>query len=51
MSQITSHVLDTTRGVPAVGLAINLYQLNSDAWQLLATDKTDQNGRNERSRP
>jgi 5-hydroxyisourate hydrolase len=29
MTTITTHVLDTSRGAPAEGLAVTLYQLNS----------------------
>lgn len=45
MSQITTHVLDTTRGLPAQGLAISLYQQSGDNWQALANGVTNSDGR------
>lgn len=45
MSQITTHVLDTTRGLPAKDLPITLYQQNADGWQELASGRTNSDGR------
>ena len=45
MSQITTHVLDTARGRPAAGVAVQLSFLQLDNWQLLATGTTDTDGR------
>lgn len=45
MSQITTHVLDTTRGKPAKGLPITLFAQTSDGWQQLATGITNADGR------
>ena len=45
MSQITTHVLDTTRGQPAANLPITLFKEQGDAWQELATGMTNQDGR------
>ena len=45
MSQITSHILDTTRGKPAAAVPISLFQQQGEQWQLLATGNTDQDGR------
>ena len=46
ISQITTHVLDTTRGMPAQQVPISLYQLLPDnSWTLLANDKTNEDGR------
>jgi len=45
MSQITTHVLDTTRGLPASGLAITLYQQAGDNWEQLASGTTNSDGR------
>lgn len=45
MSQITTHILDTARGCPAVGVAVKLSLQVADAWQLLATGTTNSDGR------
>jgi len=46
ISQITTHVLDTTRGLPAKNLPITLYQQTDNRlWHQLATGITDQDGR------
>ncbi len=47
MSQgyLTTHVLDTARGVPAAGLRITLYDLSGDAPSLLAEMVTNDDGR------
>jgi 5-hydroxyisourate hydrolase len=46
MSQITTHVLDTARGLPAAGIAIELAQLNPDGkWLGLAQGITNEDGR------
>ena len=45
MSQITTHILDTSRGKPAAGVPIILFQQQGKQWQQLATGKTDQDGR------
>ncbi|OUS28086.1 hydroxyisourate hydrolase [Thalassotalea sp. 42_200_T64] len=45
MSQITTHVLDTTRGLPAQGLPITLYTQTNDGWQQLASGVTNVDGR------
>lgn len=45
MSQITTHILDTTLGKPAQGVAISLYQQNGTAWDKLAEGKTNKDGR------
>jgi 5-hydroxyisourate hydrolase len=58
MSQITSHVLDTSRGKPAAGITISLFELNTscsssgksenkdqEQWSLLSTGKTNSDGR------
>jgi len=45
MSQITTHVLDTTRGRPASNLAIELFLKVDDGWNKLAGDKTNSDGR------
>ncbi len=46
MSQITTHVLDTSLGKPAEGLAIALQRQDGDGnWQNLASGVTDADGR------
>jgi len=45
MSQITTHVLDTTRGTPAEGLPIRLSQWQNNEWQLLGEGRTNADGR------
>jgi 5-hydroxyisourate hydrolase len=46
MSGISTHVLDTARGVPAIDLPVKLeWQDSAGHWQLLATTATDQDGR------
>lgn len=45
-SPITTHVLDTTHGRPAAGLAVALYRsIDSDDWTLVAEGETDRDGR------
>jgi 5-hydroxyisourate hydrolase len=45
MSPITTHVLDISRGRPAVGIEVALEILSSDEWKLLGNGLTDANGR------
>ena len=45
MSGITTHVLDTTLGKPAVGMGVRLEKLDEDSWLLLAESATDGEGR------
>jgi 5-hydroxyisourate hydrolase len=45
MSQITSHILNTTTGKPATAIAIILYQGENDLWQEIARGKTNTDGR------
>lgn len=45
MSQITTHVLDTTRGKPAANVPICLYHLDGDKWAVLACGVTNSDGR------
>ncbi len=45
MSQITTHILDTSRGKPAVEVEVSLHQQQGDGWLQLASDKTSQDGR------
>lgn len=54
-SPITVHVLDTSRGKPAAGVAVLLEKADGKAWRELATAKTNGDGRVEtllpRSKP
>lgn len=45
MSQITTHVLDTSRGCAAAGIAITLCKRSGEEWQRLGSGHTDDNGR------
>jgi len=49
MSQITTHVLDTTKGLPAQYVPITLYQQVEDesghSWKALANGNTNEDGR------
>jgi 5-hydroxyisourate hydrolase len=42
---ISTHVLDTTRGEPAAGVAVTLWFLDGDQRVSLGTRETDQDGR------
>jgi 5-hydroxyisourate hydrolase len=45
MSQITTHVLDTSKGRPAAGIHVTLYQGENDEWMEMARSITDKDGR------
>ena len=45
MSQITTHILDTTKGKPAAGITIILYRGENDEWTELVRGVTDADGR------
>ena len=45
MSQITTHILDTSIGKPAVGVPVVLYKQHDDYWDVIAANTTDKNGR------
>lgn len=46
MATISTHVLDTARGVPAAGIGVRFEQLSGDdSWLLLGTGVTDDDGR------
>ena len=42
---ITTHVLDSARGGPAVGLAVSLDARRDDDWVRVAAGRTDERGR------
>ena len=45
MSQITTHILDTTKGKSAKGVGISLLQQDIDGWTEIAEGVTDADGR------
>ena len=45
MSQVTTHILDTTKGKPAEGVTIILYGGENDEWTELARGITNTDGR------
>ena len=45
MSQITTHILDTSQGRPAPGITIILYAGENDQWHEIAREKTNNDGR------
>jgi len=45
MSQITTHILDTARGVPAAGVRVALAQWRDGAWAELGAGISDADGR------
>lgn len=45
MSPITTHVLDTARGLPAEGVEVRLDYKAGKIWKELAEDRTDADGR------
>ena len=45
MSQITTHILDTSIGKPAVGVSIILEQFLNGKWERMANGRTNSDGR------
>jgi 5-hydroxyisourate hydrolase len=45
MSQLTTHILDTTQGKPATGVLIVLYQQENDDWKEIVRGITNNDGR------
>ena len=45
MSEISTHILDTARGLPAAGVDVTLCKWSEDSWNPLNTAVTDSNGR------
>lgn len=45
MSQITTHILDTTRGLPAQNVPITLYAQQGSHWEELGGGITNKDGR------
>ncbi|MDN5843784.1 MAG: hydroxyisourate hydrolase, partial [Alcaligenaceae bacterium] len=45
MGKLSTHVLDTVHGVPAQGVAIELYRIEGDTRHLIKQTQTNQDGR------
>ena len=45
MSQITTHILDTSIGKPAAGVGIHLQKPTKDGWENIASGITNKDGR------
>ena len=45
MSQITTHILDTSIGKPASGIVVELHQSSNDKWITIAKGLTNSDGR------
>ena len=45
MPDISTHILDTARGCPAVGVKVTLSRWDAGSWRSLSTAMTDENGR------
>jgi 5-hydroxyisourate hydrolase len=45
MSQITTHILDTSKGKPARGIRIILYSGSNDEWNEVSRDLSNNDGR------
>ena len=45
MSQVTTHILDTTRGLPAAGVERRMYEKTGVEWIEIASGMTDHDGR------
>jgi 5-hydroxyisourate hydrolase len=45
MRRLTTHVLDTTRGLPASDVSIELQRLEGGRWKTIATATTNADGR------
>lgn len=45
MTTISTHILDTTTGLPASDVQVSLYAKQHDDWQLLSDSKSDTSGR------
>ncbi len=45
MSQITTHILDTTRGLPAKNVPITLFTKDGESWKVKSSGITNNDGR------
>jgi 5-hydroxyisourate hydrolase len=44
-SPLTTHVLDTARGLPAVGMGVSLARCGAEGWEELSAHRTNADGR------
>ena len=45
MSQLTTHILDTSKGKPAAGVTVIFYQDQKNEWMEVSQGKTNEDGR------
>jgi len=45
MSQITTHILDTSKGMPASNVSVTLFREENATWNQIAQGQTDRDGR------
>jgi 5-hydroxyisourate hydrolase len=45
MSQLTTHILDTSKGKPAAGVSVVLFQQENDNWTEISSGITNDDGR------
>jgi len=45
MSQLTTHILDTTKGRPATQVSVTLFYEKNGSWEITAKGMTNQDGR------
>lgn len=45
MSQLTTHILDTTKGRPATDVAVTLFNQKNNTWELVTKGVTNNDGR------
>ncbi|WP_114784229.1 hydroxyisourate hydrolase [Vibrio tetraodonis] len=45
MTKLTTHVLDTMKGLPAAGISIEIYRQENQGWTKVSTVITNQDGR------
>jgi 5-hydroxyisourate hydrolase len=45
MSQLTTHILDMSKGKPAEGITVVLYQQHTDGWKEITIGTTNSDGR------
>jgi hydroxyisourate hydrolase len=45
MSQLSSHILDTSAGKPAAGILVELFSFHANSWLFLAKEVTNKDGR------
>lgn len=48
---ISTHILDTSKGSPAAGVNVSLEKQNNGSWFLMASEKTNSDGRIEFKNP